>query len=254
MLVRVKLTKENFVDRAKNVHGNLYNYDLVQYDGFSHKVKILCHIHGVFEQTPRHHIQLKTGCPHCARERRKISNRREISSKEKFVAQSQLIHHNKYSYEDVIYVSAHTKVIITCPIHGQFMQRPNDHLSGYGCYQCGHRGVYNEEYFRKYPETKMIPSSLYLIKFLLGDETFLKIGVTTKSLDIRFNNTLLKNATIIQMISLPAYRAYQVEQQILDKYVKLIYYPKNLPLSIGGHHECFRMEALNQILKELEIV
>ena len=45
--------------------------------------------------------------------------------------------HGSYSYEKTVYVNSATKVTITCPIHGDFEQRPNDHLKGCGCTSCG---------------------------------------------------------------------------------------------------------------------
>ncbi len=56
---------------------------------------------------------------------------------EYFIAQSRLIHGDFYSYSKVDWVSDTVKVIITCPIHGDFEQVPNSHKSGTGCYYCG---------------------------------------------------------------------------------------------------------------------
>jgi hypothetical protein len=58
-------TKDMFLDKASNVHGNRYNYTLVKYRGASHKVEILCDRHGAFTQTPDAHINQAQGCPHC---------------------------------------------------------------------------------------------------------------------------------------------------------------------------------------------
>ena len=45
--------------------------------------------------------------------------------------------HNFYEYKKVRYVNNSTNVIIVCPKHGDFKQRPNDHLRGKGCNDCG---------------------------------------------------------------------------------------------------------------------
>ena len=55
---------------------------------------------------------------------------------EKFVGKAKLTHLNKFTYDKVIYVNNSTKVIITCPIHGDFLQTPSDHLMKYGCKRC----------------------------------------------------------------------------------------------------------------------
>lgn len=56
---------------------------------------------------------------------------------ETFPTKANLKHNNKYDYSKVEYVNVKTKVTIICPEHGEFEQRPNDHLSGYSCPKCG---------------------------------------------------------------------------------------------------------------------
>ena len=46
-------------------------------------------------------------------------------------------HGHEFHYSKVEYKNNKTKVCIICPIHGEFWQRPNDHLNGYGCNKCG---------------------------------------------------------------------------------------------------------------------
>lgn len=60
-----------------------------------------------------------------------------ISSTEKFVKKANIIHDYKYDYSLVEYSGVKNKVIIICPIHKNFMQTPTNHLSGFGCLQCG---------------------------------------------------------------------------------------------------------------------
>lgn len=57
-------TTEEFIQRAKNVHGNEYDYSLVNYINNFTKVKIICPIHGIFEQVPYAHLRAE-GCPIC---------------------------------------------------------------------------------------------------------------------------------------------------------------------------------------------
>jgi len=57
-------------------------------------------------------------------------------SDDDFIKRSNIIHNNFFSYDKIIYVNNKTKIIITCPIHGDFKQRPNDHIEGYGCPIC----------------------------------------------------------------------------------------------------------------------
>ena len=59
------LSKEEFIERAKLIHGNKYDYSKVDYKGYEEKVKIICPIHGEFEQTPDSHLH-GSGCRMCS--------------------------------------------------------------------------------------------------------------------------------------------------------------------------------------------
>jgi len=60
-------TTEEFIERAKEVHGNKYDYSLSEYGKNNRdKVKIICHEHGEFEQSPSSHIHQSAGCPICS--------------------------------------------------------------------------------------------------------------------------------------------------------------------------------------------
>lgn len=58
-------------------------------------------------------------------------------TQERFISRSNQIHNNKYDYSKTIYVRTNDKVIIICPIHDEFSQRPHDHLGGHECEKCG---------------------------------------------------------------------------------------------------------------------
>mgnify|MGYP001495154686 CR=1 FL=1 len=63
-----------------------------------------------------------------------MSNKKRTT--EDFISLSKIIHNNKYTYEYTKYINSHTKVIITCPFHGNFEQSANSHLRGNGCQKC----------------------------------------------------------------------------------------------------------------------
>ena len=65
-----RLTTDEFIEEAKKVHGDRYDYSKVKYVNMSTKVVIICHIHGEFLQTPDKHLR-KRGCPNCAKNRKK---------------------------------------------------------------------------------------------------------------------------------------------------------------------------------------
>lgn len=113
------------------------NYDLLPEDfNVRDLVSFKCAIHGVFKQRIYHHFYSK-GCPVCSRiNGGKLNSIKCRFSEEQFISKASQIHRSLYSYEKTKYVTNATKVIITCPIHGDFIQRASSHLSGCGCGKC----------------------------------------------------------------------------------------------------------------------
>ena len=128
-----KLTKEEFTEKAKVVHGKeKYDYSLVEYLGKDKKVKIICRIHGVFEQTPNSHKR-GGGCPFCFNDKRKYFLR---SNTEEFIEKANKMHGiGTYNYDLVDYLNSQSKVRILCKKHGIFEQKANNHLL-FGCKSC----------------------------------------------------------------------------------------------------------------------
>lgn len=55
---------------------------------------------------------------------------------EQFIAEAKAVHGDKYDYSKTQYLTNREKVLVTCPIHGDFLQYPKDHLNGRGCKKC----------------------------------------------------------------------------------------------------------------------
>lgn len=127
--------QNSFFERAQKTHNNFYDYRLVEYVNNCTKVKILCSIHGMFEQTPNTHLR-GCGCPNCGIERNVRKARLERSNINEYIQKAEIIHRKFYDYSETKYISAHTKIQISCPIHGNFEQTPNAHLNGQGCPKC----------------------------------------------------------------------------------------------------------------------
>ena len=128
-----KSDTDEFIAKSKKVHGNKYDYSKVEYVNNSTKVCIICPEHGEFWQNTGNHLQ-GCGCPKCAAE--KIRNFKRLSF-EVFKRRANEVHNGKYIYNDNNYVDGYTKIKITCPIHGDFWQKPDNHLQGCGCPKCG---------------------------------------------------------------------------------------------------------------------
>ena len=125
-------TTEEFLTKAKDVHGDRYDYSEVEYTRSNKNVKILCKIHGEFSQEANSHLSGR-GCRKCGRDAVAKNMR---SSTEDFISKAGGVHAGTYGYEDVVYVASNRAVDITCASHGAFKQTPNAHLRGNGCPVC----------------------------------------------------------------------------------------------------------------------
>jgi Zn finger protein HypA/HybF involved in hydrogenase expression len=134
-----KITTPEFIEKAKAIHGDEYDYSKVDYKGSAKKVEIICPKHGKFEQQAGAHL-FGQGCPKCNIENKK-------GGIKEFINKSKQIHGDKYDYSKTEYGKDNkTPVKIICPIHGEFLQSPNNHLSGYGCKKCSGQNRSNEEF------------------------------------------------------------------------------------------------------------
>ena len=97
------------------------------------KVTITCPEHGDFEQRAGSHLQ-GSGCPKCHHNKLSLDRRSTIDI---FIQKANNIHNNFYNYSKVKYINNSTKVIIICPIHGEFLQTPGHHIDQQnGCPKC----------------------------------------------------------------------------------------------------------------------
>ena len=127
-----KLTQEEFIQKAKAIHGDKYDYSKTIYLGCYNKINIICKKHGIFKQIASEHIS-GSGCKLCRNENYKL---KYSSNKEEFIKKAIKIHGEKYDYSLVNYTNAKNKIKIICKEHGTFKQLPHNHLQGRGCKQC----------------------------------------------------------------------------------------------------------------------
>jgi len=124
---------DGFVNKAKSIHGNKYDYSKVDYIDSKTKVKIICEEHGEFEQQPYNHLRGK-GCPKCGNNEVKLKLTYTVDD---FIGKAKEVHKDKYDYSKVDYKDIRNKVLINCPTHGDFEQSPYIHINGHGCPNCG---------------------------------------------------------------------------------------------------------------------
>lgn len=136
-----KCTTEEFIKKAKEVHGDRYIYNDTTYTGGHSKVTVICKIHGNFEQTASNHLK-GSNCPEC-------SGNKRITT-EGFIEKAQKVHCGKYTYKNTVVRNNRDKVTITCSEHGDFEQKVNNHLSGKGCPKCyGNSKLTTEDFIEK---------------------------------------------------------------------------------------------------------
>lgn len=120
------LTLENFIRKSKLKHGDKYDYSQVKFkDGNS---AVMIGYQGIFYlQKPYHHL---------SGNKPENINLAVKKTTKQFINEANKVHDFKYIYDKTNYVKNQVKVIITCPVHGDFEQRPLSHIQGSGCPHC----------------------------------------------------------------------------------------------------------------------
>jgi hypothetical protein len=119
---------KNIIDRFNKKHNDKYDYTNSIYIQTDITIDIICPIHGLFKQTPHHHL-FGAGCQKCGNVYKKTTS--------EFINDANHIHNNRYDYNLTEYKNNRTKVSVICHLHGEFKVTPNDHLNKKsGCPKC----------------------------------------------------------------------------------------------------------------------
>jgi hypothetical protein len=122
-----KHNTDDTIKYFRKIHGDRYDYSLVNYTGNLNLVDIICSKHGVFKQSPKKH-KIGHGCHKCNTQRKR--------TEEEAITEFKLKHGEKYDYSDLEYKNGSSKIKIGCPLHGWFYQTASEHKYGYGCAKC----------------------------------------------------------------------------------------------------------------------
>ena len=135
IIMAAKIGFEEFVERATKIHGGKYSYSREDFDNPNSegKLRFVCPRHGEFWQTKKNHLK-GYGCSKCGRE---DMNKPTKKTTEQFIGEAKAVWGNRLIFDKVEYRSAHEKVVVICPEHGEFMAEPNEILRGHGCPTCG---------------------------------------------------------------------------------------------------------------------
>lgn len=249
-----RTSQQDFVERAKQAIGDQYDFVRVVYKNLDTPVTIVCPKHGEFTKKPRLILQQRRGCPKCGQDRLIQKSRDCALTTPEFIERARTLHQNKYLYEKVQYTTGNAKVDITCLVHGDFAQRPANHLRGQGCPKCGDErsggtGGYTQSYFDRTPEAKLAPAIVYLVDITINDkERCIKVGITTKTTDMRFDRSEYRDMTItpLHISYMSLYDAFVLEQRIMEQ-KKTERFFSNVKFS--GYTECFKLSTKDDIIE-----
>ena len=139
-----RLTQEEFIKRARAVHGDTDILDEVKYTSMFDKITLICPTHGRYEMSARQYLR-GCRCPKC--------NTVHYRTPQEFIDEANTIHNNKYDYSHVSEFKTHSRVTFVCPIHGEFKQSWKSHLNGCGCPACSNRKKKTtDEFIKEYKE------------------------------------------------------------------------------------------------------
>jgi hypothetical protein len=176
------MTIEDVIRKCNEIHNFKYDYSLItEHINHHTKYKIICPLHGVFEQHMNVHINQKCGCPKCRNEYLTTS---QLVPLEVTLSKFKETHGVKYDYSLVNNTpKSREKVKIICPLHGVFEQSVTNHIQGHGCWKCkeskGERIIrvwleenkiefeYNKWFSDCRGKRKPLPFDFYLQKFNL---------------------------------------------------------------------------------------
>jgi hypothetical protein len=123
----------SYIDKARTVHGDKFDYSKVIYTSSHNKVKIVCPTHGEFEQRACDHIHQKQGCPECSHNMQWSHQQYSQKSKELFDDKFVLV---------TEYTGMKHPITLSCKYHGEFtLKKAEKHLERKGgCPTCWYLG------------------------------------------------------------------------------------------------------------------
>lgn len=123
-----KMTTEDFIEKARLVHGNKYDYSKSEYINYHTDICIICPIHGEFWQSPKVHLQ-GCGCKDCRDDSYRLTT-------EEFIRRARMVWGNRFDFSKTEYKGMEIPIIVGCPIHGFVSVSPHSFLQGHGCKLC----------------------------------------------------------------------------------------------------------------------
>lgn len=224
--------------RIFSAHGDRYKYNFDGISKVTDMITITCMEHGDFRQDVRSHIS-GCGCGKCGI---RLAAKSRTMSGFDFAERANLIHDYRYDYSLVNYNTARKHVNIICKKHGVFKQIPYAHLNGSGCAKChGEKKIatnfgFNRKSFIKVSDKNNKKAILYVVRLSSDDEVFYKVGITTRSTEVRISKIHKYKKTIIKEVCGDAGFIYDLEKEVHEMCSNLRHKPL---VKFDGYTECF---------------
>jgi hypothetical protein len=253
-----RTTQKEFIDKATIKHSNFYDYSKTIYVSAKKEVVITCPVHGDFKQQPFSHYLY--GCSDCGFIRTRDKKRIPF---EKIKERSIQKHNGFYTYENVAnYDNQEILYSITCPIHGDFKQNFESHLSGRGCSKCGRIKTTQKQMLTQ-EEAINKANKVHLNRYTYGQNfnykgdknniiiTCKKHGEFTQLANAHFAGSGCQKCAKVSSKDEEEIRAFlggyinigKANRTILDKGAELDFYIKDLNLAIEFNGLYFHCDA-----------
>lgn len=228
-----RLTQQEFISLAESVHGNRYDYSLVNYVNFRTKITIVCHKHGPFEMAPHLHTSNGNNCPGCNTETRTTSISTFI---ERCASKFDI---SNLDFNESVYKGLKHPITVKCKSHGEFTKTNAWELtSSKGCPLCAKRQNGQYKWLGLEDPQLNIVVTMYVVKMTHKESgrSFHKIGVTKNSVLQRFRGYSAYEKEILHLSCWSLNDALMVEREFSERLTQTTF---KFPGKFNGKTECY---------------
>lgn len=250
---KCKKDTKYFIEKGKEIFGDLHDYSITEYKHSTQKVDVICKKHGKFSVLPSNYYRGQTGCRKCVGD--KVRNSK-LKNREYYLDRLKDLLGDNYDFSKSELTDTRTYIKYICKHHGEQTAKLNNLLNGMKCPKCSyeeHEGFYNTTIIERDQEKFLnFQTNLYLLEIKKDKEVFLKIGISRKIKD-RVTNIQKSGYKVKKLKSYKGnlYDVFNFEQLIIKEFSDKKYRPE---IFFKGHTECLQyssLEYLNDIFNIL---
>jgi hypothetical protein len=227
-----------FIEKAKKLHGEKYDYSQTEYVNANDKLSVICPDHGEFFVLPNNHLR-GVACKNCMDEFK-------TSTLEDFLSKSKVTHGGRYDYSSVNYINNNTTVKIVCREHGLFEQFPRGHASsaGNGCPICNKASFWDLSSLSSEQLAEMNGVYVLILENRISGDQIVKVGISKrlkrrcKEIEFDSKDYIVKPLSYYPQILSDAIKVETRTHQ------ELACYSEQPSTRFAGETECFSIECL----------